>query len=124
MFHKADVEGKGLLDLVSFKLYFSDPIVQAFLRTMDIEMEIYDLKAIFNLFAQESGHISLEAFLVGCMHVRGKARSTDLLFQFQALHQKIFTLQACIDSISQKSNCMAPKSQPDLPAQPIVDSRP
>jgi hypothetical protein len=87
MFHKADLDGSGSVDFNNFKNHFEDPIVQAYFRTMGLDIGACGTDALFELLDfDRSGYIDEDTFVAGCTHFRGSAKQMD--FEKLACHVK------------------------------------
>eukprot|EP00930_Biecheleria_cincta_P001654 TRINITY_DN10278_c0_g1_i2.p1 TRINITY_DN10278_c0_g1~~TRINITY_DN10278_c0_g1_i2.p1 ORF type:complete len:610 (+),score=83.19 TRINITY_DN10278_c0_g1_i2:31-1860(+) len=77
-FSQLDTDGDGKVSLAEFDARMDAPIVAAFASMLDIDL--YDVRQFFRILSQEGRiNVDLETFVVGCIRLRGKARSIDLV---------------------------------------------
>lgn len=75
-FHAADTSGDGALSLEELEVAVAEPGVEAWLHAL--ELEIYEVMALFNLLDDNSdGTVSCEEFLGGAVRLKGNARAID-----------------------------------------------
>lgn len=81
LFTEMDKDGRGQITRESFAEQLSSSEMVAFLQRVGIDS--LDAEGFFDILASESdsdaGGIDVEAFVLGCMKLRGAARSMDLL---------------------------------------------
>jgi hypothetical protein len=76
---KATSDGSDKLLWDEFKDYFEDPIVQAFFRTLGLDLEACGVREFFDsLDVDKTGSIDLNTFVAGCTHFRGNAKLLDV----------------------------------------------
>lgn len=79
VFKSADSDGNGTIDSDEFAEHFQDPVVQAFFRYLDIDIEATDPEVLFKMLDfDQSGSLDSEEFCRGCLVLKGYARSMDL----------------------------------------------
>jgi len=74
-FNEVDTSGDGRLDQDEFDEILEDPRMRAWLQVL--ELEVYEVSALFNLLVDETGSISCEEFIGGAMRLKGNARAVD-----------------------------------------------
>jgi len=75
---KIDIDNSGDVSLDELVGHLNDPDVIAFARTLDIE--ILDVKQFFMMLScNGSKPVDLESFVIGCIKLKGLAKSMDLL---------------------------------------------
>eukprot|EP00812_Abedinium_dasypus_P010065 NODE_370_length_1626_cov_793.871419.p1 GENE.NODE_370_length_1626_cov_793.871419~~NODE_370_length_1626_cov_793.871419.p1 ORF type:complete len:404 (+),score=75.41 NODE_370_length_1626_cov_793.871419:223-1434(+) len=80
VFVDADVLNRGTITYEDFQKHFEDKSVQAYLRTVGIDLDVVELSTLFTFLDHEcTGKIGLEDFIDGIAHVNGYARQLDLL---------------------------------------------
>eukprot|EP00747_Dinoflagellata_sp_TGD_P103840 gnl/TRDRNA2_/TRDRNA2_169097_c0_seq1.p1 gnl/TRDRNA2_/TRDRNA2_169097_c0~~gnl/TRDRNA2_/TRDRNA2_169097_c0_seq1.p1 ORF type:complete len:301 (+),score=61.88 gnl/TRDRNA2_/TRDRNA2_169097_c0_seq1:3-905(+) len=79
LYHLVDADGDGELTLREFQKGCTDAELEAFANSLDIETT--DLEEVFFLLSNQGRQpVDMEAFVMGCIKLRGPARSTDLNF--------------------------------------------
>merc|ERR1712039_99315 len=77
-FSSIDENGDGMITYDQFARSANDPDVLAFAESLDIEL--FDLKQFFNvLSANNKRPVNLENFVIGCIKLKGMAKSMDLM---------------------------------------------
>eukprot|EP00929_Paragymnodinium_shiwhaense_P046824 TRINITY_DN2381_c0_g1_i1.p1 TRINITY_DN2381_c0_g1~~TRINITY_DN2381_c0_g1_i1.p1 ORF type:complete len:788 (-),score=160.85 TRINITY_DN2381_c0_g1_i1:470-2833(-) len=89
-FEDVDLDGNGYITFEEFCEKLHDPRSVAFASTMNIE--VTDLKQFFSVLSVNGSQpVDLETFVVGCIKLRGAAKSMDLMelmyFHRQAVEQ-------------------------------------
>jgi len=78
MFQDMDTDGSGTINLLELEEHLKDPIVKAYFSALDI-----DPSATWTLFtlldSDGTNEIDLEEFIIGCLRLKGQARSTDMV---------------------------------------------
>jgi len=78
LFHNIDSDDSGEISLFEFKDHLNSPWLYAFASALDLEAS--DIEEFFSLLSGEGCfQVDVDAFVVGCMKMRGAARSMDLL---------------------------------------------
>merc|ERR1719410_790375 len=82
IFREADVDNSGTLDWDEFRDYLQDETVQAYLSTQ--QLDAFDARTLFDQLKHgERDEISMNDFLIGCQHLKGQARSVELIAVLQ-----------------------------------------
>merc|ERR1712060_326211 len=77
-FNSIDENGDGMITYDQFARSANDPDVLAFAESLEIEL--FDLKQFFNvLSANNKRPVNLENFVIGCIKLKGMAKSMDLM---------------------------------------------
>eukprot|EP00747_Dinoflagellata_sp_TGD_P220525 gnl/TRDRNA2_/TRDRNA2_92494_c0_seq1.p1 gnl/TRDRNA2_/TRDRNA2_92494_c0~~gnl/TRDRNA2_/TRDRNA2_92494_c0_seq1.p1 ORF type:complete len:703 (-),score=113.70 gnl/TRDRNA2_/TRDRNA2_92494_c0_seq1:204-2312(-) len=77
LFVNMDNDGNGIISFEEFEHHLGDAEVQACFAAL--ELETADAVKLFHLLDEEStGRVSFEAFVDGCMRLKGNAKSLDL----------------------------------------------
>jgi len=76
-FHAADSSGDGVLSSAEFHDILANEKVTSWLNLMDID--IVEATDLFSVLAGEDDKVSLEEFKRGILHVKGHARSEDVV---------------------------------------------
>lgn len=74
-FEEADTSGDGFVSSGEFEAVLSNPSVKAWLHML--ELEVYEVTALFNLLDDGDDKVSFEEFLQGAMRLKGNARAID-----------------------------------------------
>jgi len=84
VFTELDRDFDGKISLAEFEAAFADPNMVTYLSVLGLEVN--DVKALYCLLDHDrSGSIDIEDFIVGCLRLRGEAKSLDLaMIQLQS----------------------------------------
>jgi len=77
VFHELDVNNDGSLSKEELEPLISDDVLSIWLDTLDIDT--YDLSMLFQIHSGDDGKFSIKEFIEGLTHVRGPAKSIDLM---------------------------------------------
>ncbi|CAE8590033.1 unnamed protein product [Polarella glacialis] len=78
VFEEFDQNGNGAISWTEFELALQDPRMHAFLTAM--ELEISDAHGLFQVLdTDQAGSIEYEEFILGCLRLRGGAKSMDMV---------------------------------------------
>lgn len=97
-FVHADVSGDGMMSASEFEQAMCDPGVQKWLAM--IELEVYEVTALFNLLDDGDGEISFEEFLGGVLRMKGNARSIDAIAIMHEQHKLAKALESVITAVN------------------------
>mmetsp|Transcript_35303 Transcript_35303/g.82371 ORF Transcript_35303/g.82371 Transcript_35303/m.82371 type:complete len:575 (+) Transcript_35303:45-1769(+) len=76
-FHAVDVNHNGEISLDELRFFLDDATMEAFFRTLGFD--VYDKQRFMELLdVDDSGEVSYEEFLEGCMRYRGVAQGVDV----------------------------------------------
>lgn len=96
MFVLADEDESHEISWPEFKKHLSDPGMDAYFKTLDLTRE--EAGDLFHLLdVDQSGYLTVEEFVRGCMRLRGPARSVDLaafVYDFNCRNAEINVLLA------------------------------
>lgn len=82
IFEEADVDGSGFISWEEFREYLKNPEVKAYLSTQ--QLDTYDARQLFNILEREDDkEVGIEDFIMGCMRLKGQAKSADLVALLQ-----------------------------------------
>lgn len=91
LFHEIDADGSGTISWQELKSNLTDESMKAYFSLMQIETE--EAKGLFQLLdVDESGEVAIEEFIMGCMRLKGAAKSIDLaalLYENKRLHHML-----------------------------------
>jgi len=98
VFHEADRDGSGALTFEEFESHLSDPRVQAFF--MSLELEAIEARRLFRLLdIDETGSVDAEEFVVGCMCLKGGAKTMDVAALFMEVRRVAKTIARILDRV-------------------------
>jgi len=89
LFQEIDEERTGIITYQTFQRKMNSPEVRTYFETIDLD--VWDAWSFFKLLdLDEGGSVEIEEFLMGCLRLRGSARSMDVakLMYDQAWHIK------------------------------------
>jgi len=95
-FRHLDVDGNGIISWDEFEPLITNPKLKTWLSTLDIDT--HDLMTLYRLYERGDHHFDLECFIEGMTHVKGPAKSIDVL----KLLAHVDTLNEKIDDILNK----------------------
>jgi hypothetical protein len=83
IFHEADEDSSGRISWAKFRKYLENARVKAYLATQ--QLDAFDARTLFDILSHgsEGAEISIEQFIVGCMRLKGQARSVELIAVLQ-----------------------------------------
>eukprot|EP00405_Crypthecodinium_cohnii_P014139 CAMPEP_0206460560 /NCGR_PEP_ID=MMETSP0324_2-20121206/24820_1 /ASSEMBLY_ACC=CAM_ASM_000836 /TAXON_ID=2866 /ORGANISM="Crypthecodinium cohnii, Strain Seligo" /LENGTH=601 /DNA_ID=CAMNT_0053932277 /DNA_START=16 /DNA_END=1818 /DNA_ORIENTATION=+ len=77
IFQEVDVDGSGTITWEKFREYLQNEHVQAYFATQ--QLDTTDARELFNLLdADAKEEVKVEDFVMGCMKLRGQAKSSDV----------------------------------------------
>lgn len=102
LYAEMDTDASGEVTFDTFRKCLSDPRVLAFASCLDIE--ISDMQQFFNILsANGTRPVDGNTFVVGCIKLRGEARSVDvmdiLITQRNALHEQEKFMSFCREKL-------------------------
>lgn len=123
-FNEIDDNGDGTISYQEFCRHVQDPKLHAFATSLEIE--IRDAQEFFGIMSHQGAHpVDVHTFVVGCIKLRGQAKSVDLfglqelvksnhrtLKQFHQEHRehRAFVEQATIGGIGQSTPALGSRS--------------
>mmetsp|Transcript_78583 Transcript_78583/g.243804 ORF Transcript_78583/g.243804 Transcript_78583/m.243804 type:complete len:580 (+) Transcript_78583:49-1788(+) len=93
LFQEVDVDQSGMISLQELQSVVRDENIQAIFAALDLDLT--DTWAVFKLIAGKSNSIDQDAFVEGCLRLRGNAQRVDtakLLSECQVLLRRISAL--------------------------------
>jgi hypothetical protein len=122
IFRDADADNNGQVTWTEMRSHLEDPRVQAYFKTIGIDW--WDLKTFFDLLHganddAETG-IDIRPFVHGCMRLKGKAKSVDVM----AMRYELSRLQAkLVQNISNIEMHLCRKHSKDSPMRNSVSRK-
>lgn len=93
LFNKIDENGQGTITLTDLEEHIEDPEVKTYFEALELQVE--DVWTFFKLLDEDSGaEVDMEEFLMGCMRLRGNAKSLDLA---KLMHSHAFSVKQQAD---------------------------
>merc|ERR1712176_916814 len=94
-----------------FKEYLKNADIKAYLATQ--QLDTYDARQLFNILEREEDQeVGIEDFIMGCMRLKGVAKSVDLVALLQEsrkqnrrVREKMSNIQEQLHSIAQLVCC-------------------
>lgn len=120
LFKSMDADGSGEVSYEEFQANLRDPNLAAFAASLGLEAN--DLEQFFNILsAGGKRSVDLETFVVGCIKLRGPAKSmdvTELLIQVHesSKNQEAFTQKCDAEFRQLQRLCAASSARPAQPA--------
>merc|ERR1719387_421955 len=103
-FEQSDEDGSGTLTIEEVQAAMKDPEAMNKLKLIDLPLE--DPHEIFALLdIDQSGELSIDEFISGCMRIKGNAKSKDLLavqLAVDTLGSKFADLSAALETAGNK----------------------
>merc|ERR1711871_1460342 len=103
-FEQSDEDGSGTLSVEEVQAAMNDPEAMKSLKLIDLPLE--DPHEIFSLLdVDQSGELSIDEFISGCMRIKGNAKSKDLLavqVAVDTLGSKFADLSASLETAGNK----------------------
>jgi len=93
-FEDADTSGDGLISADEMEDAMKKPTVMACLQVL--ELEVFEVTALFKLLDDGDGLVSFEEFVAGAMRLKGNARAIDsiaIMHETNKMKSKIERLQ-------------------------------
>lgn len=97
LFQEMDTEGTGSISLSTIQEFLEDARVESYFQALGLEP--HDTERLFDhLDDDNSGEVSLDEFLQGCLRLRGQARSIDV---YSVMHD-VRTLNGRVEELVEK----------------------
>jgi len=78
VFKEVDINMSGDISLDEFELSLQDTRMEALFSAM--QMDLHDVRSLFDLLDRDrNGQVGLEEFILGCLRLKGQARSADIV---------------------------------------------
>merc|ERR1719215_2358439 len=92
LYSRMDADDSGEVSWPEFKAYMGHPKIVAFAESLDIEVN--DLEQFFGVLSTQGQRpVDLESFVVGCIKLRGVAKSMDMIDVLQSQKQVVIEQQ-------------------------------
>jgi hypothetical protein len=111
-FAEADTSGDGMLSKDEFEAILEDPKMQAWLQVL--ELEVYEVTALYNLLDDGTGQICSEEFIGGAMRLKGNARAIDSITIMHEQHK----IKKSVQHVSEGLRCLWEQLDLDLGSNP------
>lgn len=111
-FAEADTSGDGMLSKDEFESILEDPKMQAWLQVL--ELEVYEVTALYNLLDDGTGQICSEEFIGGAMRLKGNARAIDSITIMHEQHK----IKKSVQHVSEGLRCLWEQLDLDLGSNP------
>jgi len=98
-FIEADTSGDGSLSRTEFEGMLENPAVLNMLHVL--ELEIYEVTALYNLLDDGEGEVSFEEFLSGAMRLKGSAKAIDAITIAHEQHKIIHKVNHLSEGMAQ-----------------------
>lgn len=109
VFNDIDVNQSKLVNLSELKVAMDQSKLSSFMESMDISTR--DIWTLFMLIdSDESGEISIDEFVAGCMQLQGPAKSIQLARLRHEHHLVRRDLRLILDDIAALKTSMSPSS--------------
>merc|ERR1719387_3374640 len=99
IFLEADTSGDGLISKDELKDSLRNPTVQACMQML--ELQIYEVSALFNILDDGDGQVSFEEFLGGAMRLKGNARAIDSICIMHEQNKIKLSMEVIVEGLSQ-----------------------
>jgi len=86
LFEELDGNGDGTINAEEFNEGLTLPLMADFCKSLGLE--VTDAIKVFKVLSHDSGSVSMEDFVVECMHLKGEARALDL-YQLQQQQEQV-----------------------------------
>merc|ERR1712113_1077140 len=107
IFEEADADGSKGICWEEFKGYLKNKDIKAYLASQ--QLDTYDARQLFNILEREEDQeVGIEDFIMGCMRLKGVAKSVDVVALLQEsrkqnrrVREKMTSIQEQLHSIAQ-----------------------
>eukprot|EP00746_Dinoflagellata_sp_MGD_P029428 gnl/MRDRNA2_/MRDRNA2_169684_c0_seq1.p1 gnl/MRDRNA2_/MRDRNA2_169684_c0~~gnl/MRDRNA2_/MRDRNA2_169684_c0_seq1.p1 ORF type:complete len:710 (-),score=121.64 gnl/MRDRNA2_/MRDRNA2_169684_c0_seq1:135-2264(-) len=101
VFEKADVDGSGTLSREEFEEHFDNPCVNAFLESLDLDLDGIKPTQLFDLLDFDGdSSISTSEFIYGCSTMKGYATNIELARVSSNMHKQYEELTKSLTAIN------------------------
>merc|ERR1719401_526290 len=103
-FQEADTSGDGTLSPDEFQEMLANPAVTTMLHIL--ELEVYEVTALYNILDDGEGEVAFEEFLSGAMRLKGAAKAIDAITIAHEQHKIKQKIDSVADSMEKLSGHM------------------
>jgi len=105
LFKEADTDQTGILTRDEMNKYLKDPRVTTYMATH--QLDVSDVSLMFKLLdTDNTGHVDMEEFVLGCLRLKGHARCLDITRMYECLDTMHRNLADLLDSFSKQNGCL------------------
>jgi len=105
VFDAADEDGSGLMTAMEMESFMNNERIKAHMRALDIDFN--QATGLFRLLdADNSGHVEAEEFIMGCMRLKGPAKSVDVASLMYETKKMVRYIRAAVQELKVDSSLM------------------
>jgi len=124
LFQEVDADGSGHLTMSELEEAMKTEKGQSILDSLSLDVR--DAETFFQMLAKIAGHnrIDAEAFVEGCMRMKGTASSVDLAclsFQTDLLHHELHNLSRSVDQLVRHTTVEKRRQQQQPESRPMLE---
>jgi len=115
VFEEMDANGNGFISLSEFEAAIEDERMVAYFNALGLD--ITDVQTLFCLLDRDQeGSIDIEEFLLGCMRLKGEARSLDLAKLLYESDYVVHNLENLVGAVKELSDMVALHTPQNAPS--------
>lgn len=112
IFQEADADHSGKMSWPEFRNYMQNPRMRAYFATK--QLDAYDARTFFDMMRDEgSEEVDLQTFMLGCLRMKGMAKSVDLLAVLRETRETKRTLKDLVRKLGDGTESV-PSRKPTL----------
>lgn len=120
IFNMGDQNKNGVLSWNEFAATLEDPLNMRYFNTIGINSS--EARGLFNLLdADDSGSISVQEFIQGCLRLRGQAKAIDLATLIYMTKRMVYWLQERLDYVEHSLETLLPQNA--MKDEKLMDKR-
>eukprot|EP00913_Durusdinium_trenchii_P000443 g406.t1 len=120
IFNMGDQNKNGVLSWSEFAATLEDPLNMRYFNTIGINSS--EARGLFNLLdADDSGSISVQEFIQGCLRLRGQAKAIDLATLIYMTKRMVYWLQERLDYVEHSLETLLPQNA--MKDEKLMDKR-
>merc|ERR1712039_85378 len=104
IFEEADTDNSKRISWLEFKEYLKNPEVKAYLSTQ--QLDTYDARQLFNILECDDQEVGVEDFVMGCMRLKGMAKSVDVVALLQESRKHHLRVKVNMSDIQEQLNAI------------------